>query len=381
MPLITLTAPTLAGGIGRNLVNLAQTWIAGGVDVDLVLDRREHDCYLDQLPTGATVFTSGGSNAWTDLPWLVRYLRMRRPDAIITPVPRHTIWALRARRLARVSVPVVANVHNDYSMTLTAVTSRKRASRIAQMRRHYPRCDAIVPVSEGAGAAFSKVTGIPSHRLTPIPNPVVTPALYAQARETPAHPWFEGDGGPPIIVWVGRIEHAKNLPLLVEAFDRLCYRTACRLVIIGDGADREAVAARAAASPHAGNIALLGHQPNPYAYIARSAVLALSSRWEGLGNVLVEAMALGVAVAACDCASGPAEILRHGRYGPLAPVDDVDALAAAIERSLRHPVDSRILRGAASAYAAEAVAQRYLQILGIAGYDDGVIASPGAARS
>ncbi|MBK9132157.1 MAG: glycosyltransferase [Gammaproteobacteria bacterium] len=358
---IALTAPALDGGIGRNLVNLASCWRDMGIEVDIIVD---HRCPTEppDIPAGVAVIESGGSHPIARLPWLVRYLRRRRPVGILTPVARHTVWALRARTCSRVPLAVVANVHNDYRMTLQALRPGKRHSRIAALRRYYPRCDAIVAVSQGVARSFSQLVDIPEHRLTVIPNPVVTPALVARAETPPGHPWFDAPS-MPIIIWVGRMEAQKNADLLVEAFDQLRTTTECRLAFVGTGSEQPRLIERARTSPYSDAIAFLGHQKNPYGFIRRSAVLALSSNWEGFGNVLVEAMALGVPVVSTDCPSGPAEILESGRWGPLIPPNDAAALATGIRQCLEQPLAPAVLREAAQRYRSDVVARRYLHVL------------------
>jgi glycosyltransferase involved in cell wall biosynthesis len=99
--------------------------------------------------------------------------------------------------------------------------------------------------------------------------------------------------------------------------------------------------------------------------VQASAVFALSSAWEGFGNVLVEAMAVGTPVVATDCPSGPREILEDGRYGPLVPVGDHEALAEAIERTLDSPLDRALLRKAGERYTLDRSVNAYLEALQI----------------
>ncbi|MCC6208700.1 MAG: glycosyltransferase [Gammaproteobacteria bacterium] len=358
---IALTVPALDGGIGRNLVNLASGWRDTGIDVDIIVD---HRCPTEppDIPAGVTVIESGGSHPVVKLPWLIRYLRDRRPAGILTPVARHTVWALRARTCSRVPVSVVANVHNDYRMTLQALRPGKRRSRIAVLRRYYPRCDAIVAVSHGVARSFSQLADIPENRLTVIPNPVVTPSLAALAEDSPGHPWFDAPE-IPVIIWVGRMEPQKNAMLLIEAFDRLRATTPCRLAFVGTGSEQPGLIERARTSPFRDAIVFLGHQKNPYGFMRRAAVLALSSDWEGFGNVVVEAMALGIPVVSTDCPSGPAEILENGRWGPLTPCGDAAALAAGIRQCLEQPLAPAVLQEAAQRYRSDVVAKRYLHLL------------------
>jgi glycosyltransferase involved in cell wall biosynthesis len=113
----------------------------------------------------------------------------------------------------------------------------------------------------------------------------------------------------------------------------------------------------------ADDLALPGFAANPYPWMRQASVFTLSSAWEGSPNVLTEAMALGTAVAATDCPSGPREILAGGRYGPLVPVGDWQALAAGMLEALDHPIAAETLRAAVADYAQEASARRYLELL------------------
>ena len=358
---ITITTPALAGGIGRNLVNLAQAWVNDGVEVDLIIDAT-CDTQTEGLPASVRTYVSGGSHPVAKLPWLVSYLRKRRPLGVLTPVPRHTQWALRSRWLSRVPTNIVANVHNDYQQTIQDLKAKKQRSRIALLKRYYPHCDAIVPVSQGAAKSFSLVTGIPENRLNVIPNPVVTEAMQLAAKESVEHEWFLNKT-LPIVIWVGRIEHQKNLDLLIDAYDLLKRNIDCRLALVGSGSEEAQLKTRIDRSPHRNSIELLGFQKNPYRFISKSSVLALTSRWEGFGNVLVEAMALGVPVVSVVYAGGAAEILENGKIGPLVPMDDPPALAEGLAQCLLQPTDSDILINHAQKYRADVIARQYLQLL------------------
>jgi glycosyltransferase involved in cell wall biosynthesis len=95
---------------------------------------------------------------------------------------------------------------------------------------------------------------------------------------------------------------------------------------------------------------LPGQVPNPYAYFSKAAVFVLSSAYEGLPNVLIEALACGCPVVSTDCPSGPAEILSDGEFGCLVPVGDIEGLATAIEATLEAPPPRSRLVERARAY-------------------------------
>jgi glycosyltransferase involved in cell wall biosynthesis len=139
-----------------------------------------------------------------------------------------------------------------------------------------------------------------------------------------------------------------------------------RLGILGEGGGRSNLEALIGELGLSDRVALLGFRDNPYAFLARARLFVLSSAWEGSPNVLTEAMALGVPVVSTDCPSGPFELLDGGRYGPLVPVGDADALAHAMQRTLAHPLPPEELRSAVSEYTQERSAERYLEVLGVA---------------
>jgi glycosyltransferase involved in cell wall biosynthesis len=115
----------------------------------------------------------------------------------------------------------------------------------------------------------------------------------------------------------------------------------------------------------AADVELLGFEPNPYKFMARADVFAVSSRVEGMPNAIIEALACGCPVVSTDCLSGPAEILQNGRYGKLVPVGDEAALAEAIGAMLETSPDSHDLRRRAADFSVERATERYLQLLGL----------------
>ena len=135
-----------------------------------------------------------------------------------------------------------------------------------------------------------------------------------------------------------------------------------RLLILGDGPDGDELLELAAALDIVDDVALPGFSANVYASMAHAAAFVLSSRWEGLPTVVVEALACGAPVIATDCPSGPREILEGGRYGRLVPVGDIDALA----RAMRAAVDGEIAAPPEESwrpYEVGTVVDRYLEVM------------------
>ena len=267
---------------------------------------------------------------------LVHYLRAARPEALIAAMTHCNVVALVARNLARAQTRIIATEHTELSLVAGHALRLREKSMPLAARRLYPGADAVVAVSAGVAHDIARITGAPPERTRVIYNPVLTPELFQLAEAPVEHPWF-ATGSPPVVLAVGRLEPQKDFATLLRAFAQLRRRRDARLLILGEGSQRGALERLQAELGLKDEAQLPGFCPNPFPYMKRAALLALSSQWEGLGLVLVEALALGTAVVATDCRSGPREILQDGRLGRLVPAGDADALAAAIEATLASP--------------------------------------------
>ena len=178
--------------------------------------------------------------------------------------------------------------------------------------------------------------GLPRETVQVIYNPVINPAVMAVAREKPDHPWLAA-GEPPVILGVGRLTAQKDFPTLIRAFAEVRKQQPTRLIILGEGEDRPRLEALADELRVRPDVDLPGFRRDAMAFMARSALFVLSSAFEGLPTVLIEALAAGTAVVSTDCPSGPREILQDGRLGRLVPVGDPVKLAEAMLDTLRRP--------------------------------------------
>jgi len=302
-------------------------------------------------------------------PDLVRYLKVVRPDAILSATPDMNIEASLARRRAGVAARLVVSEHNTL-LQGHPLGSGWRGSVLASMlRRAYRHVDAIIGVSDGVAEDIVKRTGLPRESVRTVYNPTVTPGLLQKVGEPLDHPWFSPDC-PPVILGVGRLGDAKDFPNLIRAFARVREQRPVRLVILGEAKKAEKTAKRqlelmslAGELGVDADVQLPGFVQNPYAYMARAAVFAMSSVHEGLPNVLIEALACGCPAVSTDCPSGPAEILEYGRFGPLVPLRDHVALADAIVRTLESPPDAKILRERGAMFSVERAVNKYEELL------------------
>ncbi len=296
------------------------------------------------------------------IPALERYLRQERPDAMLSALNYSNLAAVWARRLAGVPTRLVVSERNTLSLRARRSTARSLRALPAMIGRFYPWADAVTAVSHGVADDLARVSGIPRASITTTWNPVVSPALAAAAARPLEHPFFR-PGEPPVVLGAGKLRPQKDFGTLLDAFAKLRAVRPARLVILGEGPEAGALRVRARRLGISADVSLEGFVANPFAYMARAAVFALSSAWEGLPAVLIQAMACGCPVASTDCPSGPAEILEGGAHGPLVPVGDSHALAAAILRLLATPTDPERLRRRAEEFSVDRVTERYLAVM------------------
>jgi glycosyltransferase involved in cell wall biosynthesis len=350
------------GGAERVMLNLAGGFAAGGLAVDVLVAQREGPL-ADQLDRRARVVHLEAPRILAALPGLVRYLRREQPDVMLSALPHTNVVAVWARSLARSGTRLVLSEHTTASVSASHAAQRRARILPVFMRFAYRHADGIVAVSAGVADDLAELLNLDRTRITPIHNPVVTPELLRLAAERPDHPWF-ADGQPPVILGAGRLTPSKDFPTLVRAFAAVRRQRAARLAILGEGAERRELEALVQAMGLESDVWLPGFVPNPFQYMHRASVFALSSRWEGFGNVLVEAMACGTPVVSTDCPVGPREILEAGRHGRLTPVGDAEALARAISAQLDDPITATIAERA-RAFSLDIALSSYRQVLRI----------------
>lgn len=370
------------GGAQRRTVTLANAFAACGHDVDLVVVRGNGVLDGELAPRvrlvqlsrhgrlhvlAARLAGQRGIETAAAIPALRRYLRRAKPDVLLAAASHVNLVAVAAMRLARVPVPLVLRASNHPSGNLAHHPPLQRLVRAWLKwlsRRFYPRANAVIAVSHGVAREIAQLAAVPAERIFAIPNPVVDIGLGRRLAEPLAHPWFAA-GAPPVILAAGRFKLQKDFPTLIEAFARLASEQEARLVILGDGPGRqglEALARRRGLVVDR-NVLFAGYVANPLPWMRRARLFVLSSLWEGLPGVLIEALAAGCPVVATDCPSGPAEILEGGRYGRLVPVGDHRALAQAMAAALAEAPDRAALRARAREFAPASSVQAYLDVL------------------
>jgi len=354
---IAFFLPSLAGGgAERVFVHLSNQFVLLGREVDMVLLRKEGP-YLPSLDSRVRVVDLASSKL-SGVVALARYLRREKPTVLISGMDVFNMVALLAVKLARLKTPTIVTIHLHLS-TYTQSARRLHVRLLPFLAKNlYKSATAVVAVSSGVADDLASIIDMPRARIAVVYNPVAIPQIAPGC----PHTWF-APPSCPVLVSAGRLDSQKDFITLIRAFSQVVMKRPVRLIILGEGPEREALERLINELGIAENVLLPGFVENPFAYFAHAQLFVLSARYEGFGMVIAEALACGCPVVSTDCPSGPAEILENGRYGTLVPIANPAAMAQAIERALDEPADKAALRKRAADFAPEPIARRYLQIV------------------
>lgn len=327
---ITLVTSSLScGGAERVVVLTAEGLIKRGHKVSIITTAgTEKDFY--KVPDGVYRIAL---NVAKDSPTLIyalwnnqyrlRVLRQAikslQPDVVISHLYRTNILTLLS--LLKTEYPVIVTEHNDPKM------SPDQKGWWAKLRRPvYPLAAKVVSVSQGVDQYFE---WLPKSKRTVIDNPLQP---IKDEKNTISLP----KGADPNKKWViamGRLDYQKNFELLLSAFHKLVDKHPdWQLFIFGEGVLRPKLEGLVKNLGLTNQVFLPGVTNNPISILKRSELFVLSSRYEGLPLVLLEALACGLPVVSTDCPSGPKEVIQDGVNGVLVPSEDVSTLATAMDR-------------------------------------------------
>jgi glycosyltransferase involved in cell wall biosynthesis len=349
-------------------VPLAQARFAGA------LARRGHEVefvigYADGLPApvipGVKVTVWDRPRVSMMLRPVMTYLRNARPDVVFSAEDHLNGLVLTAAILsgskAKISGSSRVSPYDSYSnKPFTKGWMRKQALKAVMWR-----ANALTCVSRDMVDQYRTI--FPDGPHVCVYNIIDDAASREKAREPVDHPWFN-QRAVPVIVAAGTLTRRKAFHDLVEAFAILTARGRdARLAIFGEGHQRERLEGLVRDHGLTDRVWLPGRTPNPRAYFSKAPVSALSSRAEGLPNVLVETMVCGCTPASTDCPTGPREVIGDDEFGYLAAVHDPQSLAAALEKALDRPVPPDKLAQATAPFEESQVIRRHFEVLGLAG--------------
>jgi glycosyltransferase involved in cell wall biosynthesis len=348
------------GGAERQSLIIADEFRRHGADVTLVLHRLRGQL-LDHVPAGLRVVDLKSSRTLTDVPRLARFLRKARPDILLSNVDLNNIAALLAKAISFTQTKVVICQHNSVSDDSVAEQTWLYRFVARSYRILSPLISRAVAVSDGVAAELAVLARLPKESILTINNPVVGPDFKARSQEIVRHPWFDRPDGP-VFVTAGRLVPQKDHVTMIRALAIHRRRSNGRLIILGTGPLHNALLDLVVRLNLTDAVDFIGFHPNALPFFRQSDAFLLSSRCEGFGNVIVEALGCGTPVISTRCDYGPSEILDNGRFGVLVEQQNPAALAEAMDEvaTLRDRFPADMLRRRAADFSYAACASRYM---------------------
>jgi len=357
---LMIVRPTLGtGGADRVTLTLLQHLDRKLFTPSLVLIRRRGEL-LAEIPADVEVVSLDAGGIFSAARPLRRLIRERRPDIVFSTSSGTNITAALATPR-----PGPRLVLSERSGLIREHRWFKKFVLFAAKRLLYRRAACVTAVSQGVADDLATRLHLAKERIAVVYNPIITTDLEELSAAPVEEPWFEGDS--PIFLAAGRLTEVKGFDLLLSALAIARQKHDCRLIILGKGPLRDALEGQARGLGIDQAVKLPGFVANPYAYMSRSAAFVLSSHFEGLPGVLIQAMACGTPVIATRCPFGPDEIVTPGLDGMLVPPADATRLAEALGTLLVDDEGRRALgraaRESARRFSLEKIMPNYVRAL------------------
>lgn len=306
--------------------------------------------------------TPGSPKPLRFIPALSAYLYRERPAALMSVLAFGNVASILARETSKVPTRVVIGQRNHLSKEHCDRHCLRRWLVRYVLRYFYAKAAAIVAVSDGVRMDLCDTLSIECDNIFTVYNAVADKALDRYSREQLDHAWFN-NAGAPVILAAGKLKPQKDFPTLLHAFQLVRKVLDAKLIILGIGPELDNLMALAHQLRVDKHVLFEGFVDNPFKYMANADLFVLSSAYEGLPGVLIQALACGCPVVSTDCPSGPHEILEGGEFGDLVPVGDPAALSEAIISSLQRTHDRSRLKSRGYEFSGEAAVNGYLRVL------------------
>jgi glycosyltransferase involved in cell wall biosynthesis len=352
-------------GVDRVAHRLIPEIISRGYEIDL-LHVDKHGPYFDDTISGLNIIDLETSHVNSSLFAVARYLKARKPLAMLSDKDRVNRIAVIANWLAATKTRLVLRSGTTLSTDLASRGWLEKKTQTWSVRTFYPSAYHVVTPSTGASNDLMQIGNLSPEKMKTIPSPVISDNLYKLANEEISHRWLGENKQYPVILGVGELGYRKDFETLIRAFALIQQSHPSRLILLGRGKQQNQLQQLCEELEIADIVDFPGFQQNPYPWFRASDAFALTSRWEGMPVVLIEALALGKPCISTDCPSGPNEILQGGTLGPLVDVGDFQALARGLVEILKNPQQPSLLQDAVSKYSVSNSTTLYLRAMGLA---------------
>jgi glycosyltransferase involved in cell wall biosynthesis len=286
---------------------------------------------LSMIPPDVNAVCLGYRHVSRALPSIIGALRKIRPDVVLSSIGHLNLAMIVAHLFLRNRTKVIVRESNVPSISFSGTAKLKLIALLYPFL--YPFADRILCPGSGVRSDLQKSFKINARKMVVVPNPVSVKAIrsamvYVQC------PWGERR---PRLLAAGRMTAQKGFDLLIKAMKLIVAEVAdAHLIILGDGPQRDDLLRLVETTGLSNNVTLGGYQKNAYPYYHQADLFILSSRYEGLPNVVLESLACGTPVVAFDCPGSLKDILQKPQQGTLVPPENISALANSIMHRLKN---------------------------------------------
>lgn len=365
MKIILILSSFQGGGSERVIITLANKFVNDGYSVDLVLINNSGS-YSSELDNKVSIVDLGSIRVIHSIIPLSNYFKSLKNPAkycILSSMRHINILSIISKIISKSSARLVIRDSNNYSAISKNTKSLKSMMLNFVAKFFYVKSDAIVVPSAGVANDLIKLNSSLAHKLHVIYNPVNIELIYKLSKEKVD---FNFDHSKKsMILAVGSLIPQKNFKMLIQAFSQIAGTTDSVLIILGEGTEFRDLLTLSMDLNVSDRVIMPGFVKNPFAYMSKAKVFVLSSIYEGLPNVLLQAASLGVPIVATDCPSGPREILNDGKWGKLVGINDVSAMASAIKDGCAGKLTPIPKDQVKKKYSVYNIASKYLDILNI----------------
>ncbi|GAP39839.1 glycosyltransferase [Flexilinea flocculi] len=322
------------GGAEKMILTLLPWFINAGYSIDLVLVKKT-GAFLTDIDPRVNLISLKKEHVSQSLFPLIRYFKKSKPDVFISNLTHLNIVTIIAKIFSGTCSKIIITEHN--TITANNLENGGKESILVFLSKFlYPLADKTVVVSEGAAQNLIDAIRINPNKVQNIYNPIDIDHIHLLAKEQINESWLT-EKSIPVLIAVGRLEQQKNFSFLMDVFQTLIKKRKARLLILGEGSERQMLEQQMIAYGIENEVKLPGIKTNPYPYISNADILVCTSKYEGFNITLAESLACGTPVISMNCPYGPAEILDNGTYGQLIPPGDRDGMVDAIIAAIDHP--------------------------------------------
>ena len=313
------------GGVERSFINLSKELINKGIDVKFICLNETETTYDENL----TIIKLNSKRTLFSAIKLSKVIEYESPDILISAQYYANISAIISNKISKNKTKIIISERNHLTSALKKYNFLKSLLIKILIRMSYKRADLIFGNSESVCEDLKeKFVSKNNKKVIKILNPAYIEDVLKKSEEKIYDKWIS-DSTVPILVYVGRLEVQKDIDTLIKTFELVNKTHKSKLLIIGSGSEK--VKLNKSSLYIKNRIKQIEFDTNPYKYLKHCNIFLLTSIYEGMPNVLIEAQILGMPIVATDSPGGTSEALQNGKVGLLANIKDAEDISEKVK--------------------------------------------------